>query len=54
MSDLFHVAFTAVSTTPFCTEAKVLTAADAVVAQISSHSFFVAQFILSIFTVRPT
>ncbi len=44
ISDLFHVAFKAVSATPFCAEAEVFTAADTVVTHISSRSFFIAQF----------
>ena len=44
MSDHFHMAFKAVSTTPFSAEAEILSTADAVVTHISSHSFFIAQY----------
>jgi hypothetical protein len=53
-SDLFHMDFKAVSATPFCAEAEVFAAADAVVTHISSRSFFIAQFALALLTARPT
>jgi hypothetical protein len=52
MSDVFHMAFKVVSATPFCAEAEVFTAADAVVPHISSCSFFIAQFALALLTAR--
>jgi hypothetical protein len=46
------MAFKAISAAPFCAEAEVFTAADAVVAHISSHSPFIAQFALALLTAR--
>jgi hypothetical protein len=52
-SDLLYMAFKAVSSALFSTEAEVLTAANAIVAHISSCSVFITQFTLALLTAGP-